>query len=134
MIKVVQEFIEHHVDLLDTNPQEFFLRAYEENKMDSSDVGYMCAILYAAGISADDINEWRDGALLQILDTQISDWAIADGGVSSMPVYDFIKVFLDNRVGYDANYVFLFIEKHIERWDNYAQVYKENNMTIIERI
>ena len=134
MIKVVQEFIEHYVDLLDTNPQEFFLRAWEENKMDSSDVGYMCAILFEAGISADEINEWRDHALLQILDTQISDWAIADGGVSSMPVYDFIEVFLDNRVGYDANYVFLFIEKHAERWKKWVTMYKLYDMTVIARV
>ena len=133
MIKVVQEFIEHYVDLLDADPQEFFLRAWEENKMDSSDVGYMCAILYEAGIPSDDINEWRDNALLQILDTQISDWAIADGGVSALPVYDFIEVFLDNRIGYDANYVFLFIENHANRWSNYAKVYKVNNITIIAR-
>ena len=133
MIKVVQEFIEHYVDLLDTDPQEFFLRAWEENKMDSTEVGDMCRVLREAGISSEDINEWRDSALLQILDTQISNWALADGGVSSMPVYDFIEVFLDNRLGYYINYVILFIEQHAERWNNYAEIYVENNMTIIAR-
>ena len=133
MLPWIKEFIENHIDLLDTNPQEFFLRSWEEDKLDRSDVVYMSTLLSDAGIPYEDINEWRENALLQILDTQISDWAIADGGVSSMPVYYFIEDFLDNCVGFEENYVLLFIEKHAERWDNYAKVYKENNMTIIAR-
>lgn len=133
MLPWVKEFIENNIDLLDTNPQEFFLRSWEENKLDASDVAYMSTILSDAGISFDDINEWRNGALLQILNAEILAWAFADGGVSSMPVYEFIEVFLDNRVGYDSNYVLLFIAKHSERWDKYVEIYVENNMTIISR-
>lgn len=132
MLPWVKEFIESNIDLLDTNPQEFFLRSWEENKLDRSDVAYMSTILSDAGICFEDVTEWREGALLQILDTQISDWAIADGGVSAMPVYDFIQAFLDNCVGFDENYVLLFIKKNAERWDNYIELY-EDNMTIIAR-
>ena len=133
MLPWVKEFIENNIDLLDTNPQEFFLRSWEENKLDRSDVAYMSTILSDAGISFDDITEWRENALLQILDTQMSDWAIADGGVSSMPVYDFIEVFLDNCVGFEENYVLLFIKNHAERWDTYIELFIENNMPIIAR-
>lgn len=133
MIKVVKEFIEQHVELLDNNPQEFFLRAWEENTLDRGDVSYMCAILYEAGISSDDINSWREDALIDILDTQMEEFGLADGGVSAMPVYDFIQAYMDNCVGYDENYVLLFIQKHADRWDNYIELYKENNMTIISR-
>lgn len=133
MIKIVQEFIERYIDLLDTNPQEFFLRAWEENKMDRREVSYMCAILYEAGIPSDDINSWREAALLQILDTQISDWALADGGVSGMPVYEFIEVFLDNCVGFDENYILLCMKKNASRWNKWAHIYMLHDMTVIER-
>ena len=133
MIKVVKEHLEHYAELLDLNPVEFFMTAWEQNKLDRSDVGYMCAILYEAGIPFEDINNWREAALLQIIDSQLADWSLADGGVSAMPVYDFIQAFLNNCVGFDENYVLLFIKKHADRWDKYAELYVENNMTIIER-
>ena len=133
MIKVVKEFIEQHIELLDKNPQEFFFRAWKENILDRADVGYMSAILYEAGISSDDINSWREGALIDVLDTCMDEFASDDSSISSMPVYDFIQAYMDNCVGYNENYVLLFIQKHAERWDNYIELYKENNMTIISR-
>ena len=133
MIKVVKEFIEQHIELLDKNPQEFFLKAWEENTLDRGDVGYMSAILYEAGIPSDDINSWREDALIDVLDICIDEFATDDSSISAMPVYDFIQVYMDNCVGYDENYVLLFIQKHAERWDNYIELYVENNMTIISR-
>ena len=133
MIKVVKEHIEHYAELLDSNPTEFFVIAWEQNKLDRGDVGYMSAVLYEAGIPSEEINDWRDAALLQIIDSQLADWSLADGGVSAMPVYDFIEAFLGNRVGYDENYVLLFIKKHADRWNKYAELYVENSMTIIAR-
>ena len=133
MIKVVKEFIEQHIELLDKNPQEFFLKAWEENTLDRGDVGYMSAILYEAGIPSDDINSWREDALIDVLDICIDEFATDDSSISAMPVYDFIQVYMDNCVGYDENYVLLFIQKHAERWDNYVELYVENNMTIISR-
>ena len=52
-----------------------------------------------------DVEENRGLALLKALDYQMVDFGSADGGVSAMPVYDFIQAYMDNCVGYDENYV-----------------------------
>lgn len=134
MLPWIKAFIENHIDLLEINPQEFFLRSWEEINLDRSDVAYMSTILSDAEIPFEDINEWREGALLQILDTQISDWAIADGGVSSMPVYDFIEAFLYNCVGFEENYVLLFMKNHAARWEKWVKIHMLHDMTVISKV
>lgn len=132
MNPAIKLFIEHTVDILDTDPVDFFFKAWQaSNFLWREDVAYMSTMLSEAGIK--DVEENRELALLKALDTQMEEFGSADGGVSSMPVYDFIEVFLDNCVGYDENYVLLFIQKHADRWDNYIELYIENNMTIISR-
>ena len=128
----LKRFIEQNVDLLDTDPVEFFFRSWEASVIfGRSDVAYMSALLAEAGI--ENINSNQELALLKALDTQMEEFGSADGGVSAMPVYDFIQAYMDNCVGYDENYVLLFIQKHADRWNNYIELYKENNMTIISR-
>jgi hypothetical protein len=128
----IKRFIEQNVDLLDKDPVEFFFRSWEASGILSiSDVAYMSAMLSDAGIK--DVEENRERALLKALDTQMEEFGLADGGVSAMPVYDFIQAYMDNCVGYNENYVLLFIQKHCDRWDSYIELYKENNMTIISR-
>ena len=128
----IKRFIEQNVDLLDTDPVEFFFRSWEASGiLGRPDIAYMSTILSEAGIK--DVEESRELALLKALDTQMEEFGSADGGVSAMPVYDFIQAYMDNCVGYHENYVFLFIQKHAERWDNYIELYTENNMTIISR-
>ena len=131
MNKETKKFIEKHVDLLDSDPVEFFYQTWLNYTLQRSDIAYMSTMLSEAGIK--DVEENRELALLKALDYQIVDFGSADGGVSAMPVYDFIQAYMDNCVGYDENYVLLFIQKHAERWDNYIELYKENNMTIISR-
>ena len=132
MNKEIRKFIEKHVDLLDTDPVEFFYQSWlASTTLGQPDVAYMSAILAEAGI--ENINDNRDLALLKALDTQMEEFGFADGGVSAMPVYDFIQAYMDNCVGYNENYVLLFIQKHCDRWDNYIELYVENNMTIISR-
>lgn len=132
MNKEVKKFIEENVDLLDADPVEFFYQSWlSSNTLSQSDVAYMSAILAEAGI--EDINDNRDLALLRALDTQMEEFGLADGGVSAMPVYDFIQAFMDNCVGYNENYMLLFIKEHAERWDSFIELYVENNMTIIAR-
>lgn len=132
MNKEIKKFIEANVDLLDSDPVEFFFRSWEASGiLSQSDVAYMSAILAEAGI--DNINDNRDLALLRALDTQMEEFSLADGGVSAMPVYDFIEAFMDNCVGYNENYMLLFIKQHAERWDSFIELYVENNMTIIAR-
>ena len=131
MNKEIKKFIEQHVDLLDSDPREFFYQTWLNYTLQRSDIAYMSTMLSEAGIK--DVEESRDLALLKALDTQMDEFGSADAGVSAMPVYDFIQAYMDNCVGYDENYVLLFILKHAERWDNYIELYKENNMTIISR-
>ena len=131
MNREIKKFIEKHVDLLDSDPVEFFYQTWLNYTLLSSDIAYMSTMLSEAGIK--DVEENRELALLKALDTQMEEFGFADGGVSAMPVYDFIQAYMDNCVGYHENYVFLFIQKHAERWDNYIELYTENNMTIISR-
>ena len=132
MNPAIKLFIESTVDVLDTDPVDFFFKAWQaSNILWREDVAYMSAMLSDAGIK--DVEESRELALLKVLDTQMEEFGSADGGVSAMPVYDFIQAYMDNCVGYNENYVLLFIQKHAERWDNYIELYKENNMTIISR-
>ena len=128
----IRRFIEAHVDLLDIDPVEFFYQSWlTSTTLGQSDVAYMSAILAEAQFK--NIDDNRELALLKALDTQIEEFGLADGGVSAMPVYDFILAYMDNCVGYNENYVLLFIKKHADRWDNYIELYQENNMTIISR-
>ena len=120
MTENIKKFIEEHVDLLDADPVEFFVITYEQARLDRADVAYMSSLLSDAGI--DDVDLAREEALLKIIDTQLVDWSLADGGVSSMPVYDFIEVFLDNCVGFEENYVLLFIKNHAERWAKWVKI------------
>lgn len=132
MNPAIKLFIEHTVDILDTDPVDFFFKAWQaSNILWREDVAYMSTMLSEAGIK--DVEENRERALLKALDTQMEEFGVADGGVSAMPVYDFIQAYMDNCVGYDENYVLLFIQKHADRWDNYIELYIENNMTIISR-
>lgn len=128
----IKRFIEQNVDLIDSAPVEFFFRSWEASSiLGRSDVAYMSTMLSDADIK--DVEESRELALLKALDTQIEEFGFADGGVSAMPVYDFIQAYMDNCVGYNENYVLLFIQKHANRWASYVDLYKENNMTIISR-
>ena len=129
----IRRFIEQYVDLLDTDPVDFFFKAWQVSSMiiQREDVAYMSTMLSEAGIK--DVEENRELALLKALDTSMEEFGFANGGVSAMPVYDFIQAYMDTCVGYHENYVLLFIQKHAERWDNYIELYKENNMTIISR-
>ena len=131
MNKEIKKFIEKHVDLLDSDPVEFFYQTWLDYTLQRSDIAYMSTMLSEAGIK--DVEENRELALLKALDIQMEEFGSFDGGVSAMPVYDFIQAYIDNCVGYDENYVLLFIQKHAERWDNYIELYEENNMTIISR-
>lgn len=132
MNPAIKLFIESTVDVLDTDPVDFFFKAWQaSNILWREDVAYMSTMLSEAGIK--DVEENRELALLKALDTAMDEFASDDSSISSMPVYDFIQAYMDNCVGYEENYVLLFIQKHAERWDNYIELYKENNMTIISR-
>ena len=132
MNPAIKLFIEHTVDLLDTDPVNFFFKAWQSsNSLRREDVAYMSTMLLEAGIK--DVGENRELALLKALDTEIEEFTSDDPSVSSMPVYDFIEAYMENCVGYDENYVLLFMQKHADRWDNYIELYEENNMPIISR-
>ena len=132
MNPAIKLFIEHTVDLLDTDPVDFFFKAWQaSNSLRREDVAYMSTMLLEAGIK--DVGENRELALLKALDTEIEEFTSDDPSVSSMPVYDFIEAYMENCVGYDENYVLLFMQKHADRWDNYIELYEENNMPIISR-
>ena len=132
MNPAIKLFIEHTVDLLDTDPVDFFFKAWQaSNSLRREDVAYMSTMLLEAGIK--DVGENRELALLKALDTEIEEFTSDDPSVSSMPVYDFIEAYMENCVGYDENYVLLFMQKHADRWDTYIELYEENNMPIISR-
>ena len=132
MNPAIKLFIEHTVDLLDTDPVDFFFKAWQaSNRLRREDVAYMSTMLFKAGIK--DVGENRELALLKALDTEIEEFTSDDPSISSMPVYDFIDAYMENCVGYDENYVLLFMQKHADRWDNYIELYEENNMPIISR-
>ena len=132
MNPAIKLFIEYAVDILDTDPVDFFFKAWQSsNSLRREDVAYMSTMLSEAGIK--DVEENRRLALLKALDTEIEEFTSDDPSTSSMPVYDFIEAYMENCVGYDKDYVLLFIQKHAERWDNYIELYKENNMPIISR-
>lgn len=126
----IKKFIEDNIDLLDKDLTEFFIKSNDDYMLAQADIAYMSAILSEAGITQ--INEARDRALLYIMDQQVLEWSSGDSGVSSMPVYDFIEAFLGNCVGYNLNFVLLFVIEHAPRWEKYVKIYKPDNMTIIE--
>lgn len=130
MEKSVKDFIEHNKTLLN-DLSTFFLQTFDDPTLAKADVAYMSAILSDAGI--ENVDEAREHALQIVIDTQIKSWYLADGGVSALPLYDFIEAFLDTCIGFEENYVFLYITKNLQRWENYVEVYKEDNITIIER-
>ena len=132
MTQNIKEFIENYITILEKDPVDFFKLTYEQGKLDRADVAYMSSLLSDAGI--EDVDLAREMALLGIIDNQIADWSLADGGVSSMPLYDFIQVFLDNCVGFDENYVLLYMKKHAVRWNRWAKIRMLHDMTVIERI
>lgn len=132
MNPAIKLFIESTVDVLDTDPVDFFFKAWQSsNTLRREDVAYMSTMLLEAGIK--DVGENRELALLKALDTEIEEFTSDDPSVSSMPVYDFIDAYMGNCVGYDENYVLFFMQKHADRWDNYIELYEENNMPIISR-
>lgn len=132
MNPAIKLFIEHTVNLLDTDPVDFFFKAWQvSNRLRREDVAYMSTMLLEAGIK--DVGENRELALLKALDTEIEEFTSDDPSISSMPVYDFIDAYMENCVGYDENYVLFFMQKHADRWDNYIELYEENNMPIISR-
>lgn len=132
----IKKFIEDNREVLCTDLVEFFMISYKQNKLDRSDVSYMSTILIEAGIEG--VDEARTEALFRIIDDQVSNWSLADGGVSAMPLYDFIYVFLDNCVGYMENFVLLFMKKNKRRWSKYVSIETDINqdghaITIISR-
>ena len=132
MNPAIKLFIESTVDILDADPVDFFFKAWQSsNTLRREDVAYMSTMLLEAGIK--DVGENRELALLKALDTEIEEFTSDDPSISSMPVYDFIDAYMENCVGYDENYVLLFMQKHADRWDNYIELYEENNMPIISR-
>ena len=132
MTQNIKKFIEDNIEVLETNPVDFFQRTYEQGQLDRADVAYMSAILSEAGI--ENIELAQEMALLGIIDDQIAGWSLSDGGVSSMPLYDFIEAFLDNCIGFGENYVLLYMKEHAERWRKWAKIYMLHDMTVIERI
>lgn len=132
MNPAIKLFIESTVDILDTDPVDFFFKAWlASDILWREDVAYMSTMLSEAGIK--DVEENRELALLKALDTQMEYFGLTETGVSAMPVYDFIQAFMGNYVGYNENYVLLFIQKHADRWNNYIEMYEGNSMTIISR-
>ena len=132
MNPAIKLFIESTVDVLDTDPVNFFFKAWQSsNSLRREDVAYMSTMLSEAGIK--DVEENRRLALLKALDTEIEEFTSDDPSTSSMLVYDFIEAYMENCVGYDKDYVLRFIQKHAKRWNNYIELYKENNMPIISR-
>ena len=90
MNPAIKLFIEHTVDILEADPVDFFFKAWQaSNILWREDVAYMSTMLSEAGI--EDVEENRELALLKALDTQMEVFGVADGGVSAMPVYDFIQ-------------------------------------------
>lgn len=127
----IRNFIEKHILLLEKDPAQFFVNTYESG-LDRADVAYMSALLSEAGIQ--NIEESRNKALLELINDQINEWNMSDGGVTSMPVYDFIQAFLDSCVGFEENYVLLFIKKNQNKWKDKARIYMLHDMTVIEKV
>ena len=55
MNKEIKKFIEKHVDLLDSDPVEFFYQTWLNYTLQRSDIAYMSTMLSEAGI--EDIEE-----------------------------------------------------------------------------
>ena len=130
MEKFIKDFIEHNKSLLN-DLSTFFLQTFDDPTLTRSDIAYMSALLSDAGIQ--NVDSAREHALQRVIDAQIKSWCLSDSGVSALPLYDFIEAFLDSCIGFDENYVLLYITKNVQRWENYIELYKRENITIIER-
>lgn len=130
MEKSIKDFIEHNKSLLN-DLSTFFLQTFDDPILTQSDIAYMSTLLSDAGIQ--NIDSYREHALQRVIDAQIKMWCLSDTGVSALPLYYFIEAFLDTCIGFDENYVLLYITKNVQRWENYIKLYKEENITIISR-
>ena len=75
MNKEIKKFIEKHVDLLDSDPVEFFYQTWLNYTLQRSDIAYMSTMLSEAGIKDVEYPEDVVGVIVQIHLTSRSDVA-----------------------------------------------------------
>jgi hypothetical protein len=129
MTEKVKKFIETNLDAIDNDLTQLFLIAFDD--LNNNDMKELCSILDAAEI---DYEQRRQSALNYIITMACEDFAgVTDsGGVTAMPVRDFIEVYLDNRLGYSIDYVRNYISINISEYADMVELVYEYDMDIIK--
>lgn len=131
MKEKVRSFIENHITEIDKNLfVDVYLNAFDDFGYD--DMIEMTKIFLLSGI---DVEKDRLTALNYIITMACEDFAgVIDsgGGVSAMPVRDFIEIYLDNRLGYSTDYVRDYISDNIAEYADMVEIVYEYDMDIIK--
>lgn len=125
----VKNFIEDNIKLIDVeNFMALFLKAYDEISAD--ELLEVQFILEKAGFN---ISEERDLALHTILDEKVQQYAVPQGGVSQMPVNEFLWVFLNNHFGVGYIYIEEYMMKHKDDWSDLVDLFETDGKNVISR-
>ena len=132
MNEKVKKFLEEQIDLIDNDRfEDLFLNAFDDFSYD--DMQNLCESLVSADIH--NFTEGRETALNEIISFATEDWNNGDGGVSAMPLKEFIDAFLYNRLGLSMDYVVNYILEHKEDFKNNVEiVFPEKGLLIIQRV
>lgn len=128
----IKEFIEKNISYLDNDKlTDFFLRAYDSEQFDIQDMQELSFTLIEAGIA---VAEARDIALEKVFIAQLDLFCNSSGGLSQLPLSDFISAFLDNRFGLSIKYVQEYILDNPELWEDSVVIESDKHGTIVIRL
>ena len=123
-------FIEKHVDLLDSDPKRFFIELWE-SEVSQEEAATVADTLQTAGI---DILRSQKEAMLQITNHQIDKFATATFSVSAMPLQDFLFGYLYNFAGLSSTSVYTLLLENASLWEDKVKIIHRGEIAVIERI
>ena len=123
-----REFIELNTDQLEDDAHVFCQMIY--NDLDWYEADMVIDILNSCDI---DITDERYAALDVVIQVNIINWkrGINSGGVSGMPVKDFVLGFFNNTVGFSVNEVSSYMLTHKDRYRD-VEIYDNKGTLVID--
>lgn len=130
MFTASANFIEKHVDLLDSDPKRFFIELWE-SEMSQEEAAMVVEAVYQAGLR---VHEERLQAFFDIAIHQVLKFASSTTSVSAMPLHDFLYGYMYNFVGFTFAEAETFILEQAYLWKDSVKIYIRQGAPIIERI
>ncbi len=125
----IKNFLENHIELIDQNKWEcLWLDAFDN-------FNYQDMITLVIFLEEADVynKEEHENALMGITIMALDEWAPSDGGVTQMPLKDFIQAFLDNRLGFELQEAMDIIYKNRDEVIDYVDIFYEGDTLVINR-